>query len=35
MSQAERKWLRHHLPPLEAQWNLLTDLNAEDLQHVF
>ncbi len=35
MSQAERKWLRTHRTPLAAHWNLLTDLKAEDLQHVF
>jgi transcriptional regulator with XRE-family HTH domain len=35
LSQAERKWLRTHRPPSAAHWNLLTDLKAEDLQHVF
>ncbi len=35
MSQAERKWLRTHRTPSAAHWNLLTDLKAEDLQHVF
>jgi transcriptional regulator with XRE-family HTH domain len=35
MSQAERKWLRTHRTPAAAHWNLLTDLKAEDLQHVF
>ena len=35
MSQAERKWLRSHRTPAAAHWNLLTDLKAEDLEHVF
>ena len=35
MSQAERKWLRTHRTPAAAHWNLLTDLKAEDLEHVF
>jgi transcriptional regulator with XRE-family HTH domain len=35
LSEAERKWLRTHRPPSAAHWNLLTDLKAEDLQHVF
>jgi transcriptional regulator with XRE-family HTH domain len=35
MSQSERKWLRTHRTPSAAHWNLLTDLKAEDLQHVF
>lgn len=35
MSQAERKWLRTHRTPAAVHWNLLTDLKAEDLQHVF
>ena len=34
LSQAERKWLRQHRPPAAKHWNLLTDLKAEDLQHV-
>jgi transcriptional regulator with XRE-family HTH domain len=35
LSQAERKWLRAHRPSNAVHWNLLTDLKAEDLQHVF
>jgi hypothetical protein len=35
LSQAERKWLRAHRTPSAAHWNLLTDLKAEDLEHVF
>lgn len=35
MSQAERKWLRTHRTRAATHWNLLTDLKAEDLQHVF
>lgn len=35
MSQAERKWLRTRRAPAAAHWNLLTDLKAEDLEHVF
>lgn len=35
MSQAERKWLRAHRTPSAVHWNLLTDLKAEDLQHLF
>lgn len=35
LSQAERKWLRSRRSPDAAHWNLLTDLKAEDLQHVF
>jgi hypothetical protein len=35
MSQAERKWLRTHRTPAATHWNLLTDLKAEDLEHVF
>jgi transcriptional regulator with XRE-family HTH domain len=35
MSQAERKWVRTHRTSAAAHWNLLTDLKAEDLQHVF
>lgn len=34
LSEAERKWLRSHRPSLAAHWNLLTDLQADDLQHV-
>lgn len=35
MTQAERRWLRTHRTPAAAHWNLLTDLKAEDLEHVF
>jgi len=35
MSQAGRKWLRNHRTPAATHWNLLTDLKAEDLEHVF
>lgn len=35
MSQSERTWLRTHRTPLAAHWNLLTDLKAEDIQHLF
>ena len=35
LSQAERKWLRTRRPTAATHWNLLTDLKAEDLQHVF
>jgi len=35
LSQAERKWLRTHRTPAATHWNLLTDLKAEDLEHVF
>ncbi len=35
LSQAERKWLRSHRPVAAAHWHLLTDLKAEDLQHVY
>ena len=34
LSRAERNWLRHHRPEAAVHWNLLTDLKAEDLQHV-
>lgn len=34
LSQAERHWLRSHRPASAAHWQLLTDLKAEDLQHV-
>lgn len=35
MSQAERRWLRNHRPAAALHWNLLTDLKAEDLAHVY
>jgi hypothetical protein len=35
MSEAERRWLRSHRSRLAAHWNLLTDLNVEDLSHVY
>ena len=35
LSQAERKWLRNHRPSAAKHWNLLTDLKAEDLVHVY
>jgi transcriptional regulator with XRE-family HTH domain len=34
MTHAERKWLRTHRSPLAAHWNLLTDLTADQLEHV-
>ena len=34
LSRAERSWLRQHRPSAAVHWNLLTDLKAEDLQHV-
>ena len=34
LSHVERNWLRHHRPDAAVHWNLLTDLKAEDLQHV-
>jgi hypothetical protein len=33
MTQAERRWLRTHRPPLAAHWNLLTGLTAEHLSY--
>lgn len=35
MTQAERNWLRTHRTSAAAHWNLLTDLKAEHLVHVF
>ena len=35
MSQAERKWLRTHRTPSAVHWNLLTDLKAEEIEHLF
>ena len=34
MTRAERAWLREHRPELAEHWNLLTDLTAEQLDHV-
>ena len=33
MTEAERKWLRANRPPEARHWNLLTDMNAENLPH--
>jgi transcriptional regulator with XRE-family HTH domain len=33
MTEAERRWLRQHRPSEAAQWNLLTNLVAADLNH--
>ncbi len=33
MTQAERRWLRTHRPPLAAHWNLLTGLTADHLSY--
>jgi transcriptional regulator with XRE-family HTH domain len=35
LSQTERKWLRTHRTPLAIHWNLLTDLKAENIEHLF
>ena len=34
LSQAERKWLRVHRTDSAAHWNLLTDLEGADLDHL-
>lgn len=34
MSEAERRWLEEHRPPLARRWNLLTDWTAEVLRYV-
>jgi transcriptional regulator with XRE-family HTH domain len=34
MTQAERKWLREHRTPTARHWNLLSDLNLEQLAYV-
>jgi len=34
MSPAERAWLREHRPKSAGDWNLLTDLTVEQLDHV-
>ena len=31
LSDAERRWLRHHRPPDAAHWNLLTNLTVADI----
>ena len=31
LSDAERRWLRHHRPPAATHWNLLTNLKTADL----
>lgn len=31
LSDAERRWLRHHRPPEAAHWNLLTNLTVTDI----
>jgi transcriptional regulator with XRE-family HTH domain len=33
MTDAERRWLRDHRPESASDWNLLTDLKAEDLPY--
>ncbi len=33
LTEAERKWLRAHRPPEARHWNLLTDMQAENLPH--
>ena len=35
MTQAERRWLRTHRTRVAEHWNLLTDLDAEQLDHVY
>jgi hypothetical protein len=35
MTQTERKWLRANRPKSAKHWNLLTDLTAEQLLHVY
>ena len=33
MTQAERRWLREHLPPAARHWHVLSDLKAEQLPY--
>jgi len=33
LTEAERKWLRANRPATAAHWNLLTDMQAENLPH--
>jgi hypothetical protein len=33
LTEAERKWLRVNRPAEAAHWNLLTDMQAENLPH--
>ncbi len=34
MTETERRWLREHRSPAAAEWNLLSELTSEQLQHV-